>query len=83
VVRFITIKDSQVATKFFTEIALILGLNDNLKTKEIFELFEVKAYRRYYLQHVPIIGLYKYGTLTNLRDEGFDGGASNFIRRPC
>ena len=45
-VRFITIKDSQVATKFFTVIALILGLNDNFKTKEIFELFEVKVYRR-------------------------------------
>lgn len=44
--RFITIKDSQVVTKFFTEIVIILGLNDNLKTKEIFEFFEVKAYRR-------------------------------------
>jgi len=83
VVRFITVKDSQVATKFFIEIALILGLDDNLKTKEIFELFEVKTYRRYYLQHVPVTGLYKPGTLTNLTDEGFDGRASNFIRRPC
>ena len=29
-------KDSQVATKFFTDTVLILGLNNNLKTREIF-----------------------------------------------